>query len=315
MLDFQATEVRAYDPDGQYLRTIAGPGEGPGEITEANGILLSGDTLLWIHDHGKWMIIGVDPAGEEVRRFNKPVMSYTYIWDGVFDNRGRYWKRTFHRDGGFTYPPPPGLSSSTSRRYYKSHDLSSGAIDSVYLGESSDRSYTYEDSYGLWQYLPLRFEASEMIGLIPSGGFWRANSASYRIGRTGESGDTLVVIEAGLPVQRVTAEDRSAYVEGTLENWPGLRREAEEVAALMPDVKPILAGMFVDDEGRLWVERVTPSEAPAFYDRYSEDGDYLGSIRLGFRPARGRFWVQKGSIYTWVTDEMGVPFIVRAPFS
>ncbi len=162
-----------------------------------------------------------------MRRFNKPVMSYTYIWDGVFDNRGRYWKRTFHRDGGFTYPP----------------------------------------------------------------------------------------IEAGLPVQRVTAEDRSAYVEGTLENWPGLRREAEEVAALMPDVKPILAGMFVDDEGRLWVERVTPSEAPAFYDRYSEDGDYLGSIRLGFRPARGRFWVQKGSIYTWVTDEMGVPFIVRAPFS
>ena len=125
VLDFQATEVRAYDPDGQYLRTIAGPGEGPGEITEANGILLSGDTL--------------------------------------------------------------------------------------------------------------------------------------------------VVIEAGLPVQRVTAEDRSAYVEGTLENWPDLRREAEEVAALMPDVKPILAGMFVDDEGRLWVERVTPSEAPAFYDRYSED--------------------------------------------
>ena len=315
VLDFQTADVRVFDSDGQYLRTIAGRGEGPGEITAANGIFLSGDTLLWFHDHGKWTIIGVDPAGEEVRRFNKPVMSYTYIWDGVFDNRGRYWKRTLHSDDGFTYPPPLGLSSSTVRRYHKSYNLSSGAIDSVYLGESSGRQYTYKDSYGIWQYLPLRFEASEMIAFNPSGGFWRANSASYRIARTGEGGDTLVVIEAGLPVQPVTDEDRSAYVESILETWPGLRREAEEVAAFVPDVKPILAGMFVDDEGRLWVERVTPNDAPAFYDRYSEDGDYLGSIRLGFKPARGRFWVQHGNIYTWVADEMGVPFIVRAPFS
>ena len=315
VLDFQAAEVRVFDSDGQYLRTIARRGEGPGEITEANGIILSGDTLLWIHDHGKWTIIGVDLAGEEVRRFNKPVMSYTYIWNGVFDNRGRYWRRTSHSDDGFTYPPPPGLSSGTDRRYHKSYDLSSGAVDSVYLGETSGRSYTYQDSNGLWQFLPLRFEASEMIVFNPSGGYWRANSASYRIARTSEGRDTLVVIEAGLPVQPVTDEDRSEYVESILESRPGIRREAEEVAALMPDVKPILAGMFVDDEGRLWVQRVTPNDAPAFYDRFSEDGDYLGSVRLAFKPARGRFWVQHGNIHTWVTDEMDVPYIVRAPIS
>ena len=315
VLDFQSADVRVFDSDGRYLRTIAREGEGPGEITEANGIILSGDTLLWIHDHGKWTIIGVDLAGEEVRRFNKPVISYSYIWNGVFDNRGRYWRPTSHSDDVSTYPPPPGLSSSTYRRYYKYHDLSSGAIDSVSLGEGGSRSYTYQDSYGLWQRLRLRFEASEMIVVNPSGGFWRANSASYRIARTAEGGDTLVVIEAGLPVQPVTDEDRSEYVESTLDTRPELRREAEEVAALMPDVKPILAGMFVDDEGRLWVERVTPSDAPAFYDRYSEDGDYLGSVRLAFEPARGRFWVQHGNIYTWVTDEMDVPYIVRAPLS
>ena len=315
VLDFQSADVRVFDPDGHYLRTIARRGEGPGEITEANGIFLSGDTLLWMHDHGKWMVIGVDPAGEEVRRFNKPVLSYGYIWRAVFDNRGRYWRQTSHSDDGFTYPPPPGLSSGTDRRYHKSYDLSSGAVDSVYLGETSGRSYTYQDSNGLWQFLPLRFEASEMIVFNSSGGFWRANSASYRIARTGEERDTLVVIEAGLPVQPVTDEDRSEYVESILESRPGIRREAEEVAALMPDVKPILAGMFVDDEGRLWVQRVTPNDAPAFYDRYSEDGDYLGSVRLAFKSARGRFWVQHGNIYTWVTDEMDVPYIVRAPIS
>ena len=146
----------------------------------------------------------------------------------------------------------------------------------------------------------------------PAGGFWHAHGASYRITRTGEDGDTLLVIEAGLPVQRVTAADRSSYVERMVERQPELRRHAEAVAALMPDVKPILTGLFVDDEGRLWVERATPAEVPAFYDRFSEDGDYLGSVRLAFEPGR-RIWVQHGAIHTWVVDEMDIPYVVRAP--
>ena len=244
----------------------------------------------------------------------KPVMSYTYIWNGVFDNRGRYWKATIHSDDGFTYPPPPGLSSSNQRLYYKFFDLSSEAIDSVSLGEYSVRSYTYEDSNGIWQFLPIRFEADERVVVNPSGGFWHVNTAAYRIARTGEGGDTLVVIEAGLPVLPVTDEDRAAYIE----EWVGyrgseVRGDAEEVAALIPDIKPIIEGVFVDDEGRLWVQRVVPSDAPAFYDRYSEDGDYLGSVRFAFKSARNVFWVQHGNVYSWVVDDLDVPYIVRAP--
>lgn len=152
-----------------------------------------------------------------------------------------------------------------------------------------------------------------MTVVSPSGGFWRANSASYRLARIDEGGDTLLVIEAGVPVLPVTDEDRSSYVEAMVENRPELRRDAEEVASLMPDVKPILQRIFVDDEGRLRVQRVTPADAPVFYDRYSEDGDYLGSVRFAFTPTRGVLWVQHGSIYSWVTDEMDVPYVVRAP--
>ena len=312
VLDAQATEVRAYDPGGRYLRTVVRGGEGPGEITAANGIILAGDTLLWLNDHDKGMVIGVDLAGNEVHRFAKPVRSYGHIWDGVFDHRGRYWRHTFEREGGFTYPPPPALSSSTYHNYFVSYDLSSEAIDSVYLGESSGRSYTYEDPNG-WQYLPISFEPSDIFVFNPPGGFWRANSASYRIVRTGDGGDTLVVIEAGLPVQRVTDEDRRAYVEKWVEKRPEARRDLEAVAALMADVKPVLAGMFVDDEGVLWVQRVVPSDAPSFYDRFSAEGDYLGSVRLAFEPAVGRIWIQHGNVYSWVVDELDVPYVVRAP--
>lgn len=314
ILDQQAAEVRVFDSGGRYLRTIVRRGEGPGEIAASNGIFLSGDTLLWVHDTGQWTVIGVDPAGVEVRRFIKPVMSYTYIWNATFDDLGRYWKETSHAVGERNFPPPMGLSHLTDRYYYKSYDLSSEAVDSVYIGEFSGRSYAYSTPEIVWGYMNIRFEASDRTIVNPSGGFWRANTAEYRIARTNEDGDTLVVIEAGLPVQPVTDEDRAAYVEEYLEFRPELRREAEEVAALLPDIKPILEDMFVDDEGQLWVQRVTPGDAPAFYDRYTEDGDYRGSVRLGFTAA-GPLWVQHGAIYTWITDEIDVPYVVRAPLS
>ena len=316
VLDYTATEVRAYDSEGRFLRTVARRGEGPGEITAANGIFLAGDTLLWIHDTRQRTIFAVTPDGEEVRRFTNPVTGYARIWDGTFDNVGRYRKLIGHPVGERTHPPPMGLSSVTSRAYYKSHHLSTGAVDSVYLGEVTGRSYAYSTPERPYGFLGIRFEASGMNEVNPSGGFWRANSAAYRIARVGEDEDTLVVIEAGLAVQPVTDEDRSAYVETILEVYPALRREAEEVAALMPDTKPILAGMIVDDAGRLWVERVTPADAPAFYDRFSEDGDYLGSVRFGFEPAPySTFWIQHDDIYTWVVDDLGVPYVVRAPLS
>ena len=313
VLDYQAAEVRVFDSTGQHLRTIVRRGEGPGEIGEANGIFLSGDTLLWINDHNQWMIIGVDLQGEEIRRFNNPVRSYDYFWNGAFDNLGRYWRETWRLDAEPRDPPPTRVGSVTGRAYFKSYDLSSGAIDSVYVGEVARRFYaSTTGTRGGSRDIP--FEAFKITVADPSGGFWGAHSASYRIARTGEGGDTMVVIEAELAVQPVTAEDRSAYIEGIVEDRPELRRVAEEIAALMPDIKPILQGLFVDDQGRLWVERVTPEDAPDFYDLYSQDGGYLGSVRLAFEAA-GPIWVQHGNIYSWVVDELEVPYVVRASVS
>ena len=314
VLDQPAAEVRVFDSGGQYLRTIVRRGEGPGEVGGANGIRLSGDTLLWINDTGQWTIKGVDPDGQEVRRFSKPVMSVTETWAGVFDDRGRYWREISHSDNEPGFPPPVGLTSWTGRHYYKSYDLSTEAIDSVYLGEPVFRIYAYSTPDVPFGFLPLRFQPFEMIRVNPAGGFWRAHNTSYRIARTSEDGDTLTVIEVGLPRQPVTDADRTAYVDSIVENRPELRREAEEVAGLMPDARPVLANLFVDDEYRLWVQRVTREGAPAFYDLFSLDGDYLGSVRLAFAAA-GPLVARQGHIYTWIEDDLEVPFVVRAPLS
>ena len=160
--------VRVFDPAGRHLRTIVRRGGGPGEIREANGIFLSGDTLLWINDHNQGTVIGVDPYGEEIRRFDKPVTGYGYIWNGAFDNVGRYWRETRHLEAEPRDPPPTSVISAAGRRYFKSHDLSSGAIDSVYVGEFGRRFYAYTVGTRAGS-LEIPFEAFEITVVNPSG--------------------------------------------------------------------------------------------------------------------------------------------------
>lgn len=316
--DNQALEARVFSSEGAYLRTIVRRGEGPGEILRTNGIILSGDTLLWVNETRQWMIIGVDPAGRELRRFTNPVLSRGYIWDGSFDQSGRFWKETEHTDADTDRrrDRAVGLFDDEYRSYYKSYDLATGGLDSVYLGKRVYREYIARPDRRTY-YFPIIFDASDITAVHPTGGFWHANTASYRLTRTGEDGDTVVVVEVGLAGLPVIDDDRNAFVQEVRERLsderPDVVAAAEAAAALAPDFKPILEGFFVDDEGRLWVERVTPGDVPPFHDLFSENGDYLGSVRLGFLPARlSRIWVQHRNIYAWVEDGMDVEYVVRA---
>lgn len=319
VLDGQPDEVRVFSPAGEYLRTIVRRGEGPGETTGATGIILAGDTLLWVYDFRQG-IIGVDPNGEEVRRFEKLAYDPAYYWSGTFDYHGRYWMAAYHVDrerSGDLSTANAGPYTETYRRYYKSYDLSTEVIDSVPLGERVTRTYLYDLGNTLG-FMDFPFVSSDVTAVRPSGGFWHSGNRAYRITRSSEQGDTLIVIEAALPALPVTADERSAFIERTVDRLPGQRSAAERAAAVIADFKPIFqdGGFFVDDEDRLWAKRTTPTEALPFYDLFSADGDYLGSVRLGFQPAPGsRIRVRHGNLYTWVVDELDVQYVVRAPLS
>ena len=316
VLDGQAEEVRAFTPDGEYLRTIVRRGEGPGETTGASGIILSGDTLLWTNDVRKGVVIGVDTHGEEVRRFKRLAYDPAYYWSGTFDIHGRYWISAYHADeersGDITKAGP---YTETYWRYYKSYDLSTEAIDSVPLGERVTQTYLFDFGPGLG-FMDIPFVSSDVTAVRPSGGFWHSSNTAYRIVRSSEQGDTLIVIEAALRALPVTAEERSAYMDRTVDGWPGHRDAAERAAEVIADFKPMFQSLFVDDEDRLWAKRTTPGEALPFHDLFSKDGDYLGSVRLGFPSAPGsRVWVRGGNLYTWVVDELDVQYVVRAPLT
>jgi len=313
VLDYQASEVRAFDAEGRYLRTVAREGEGPGEITEANGFVLVGDSVLWIQDHGKMMMIGVSPAGKEFGRYPMPVRSYGYIWSGTVDDAGHVWRKWNHSDEPPVYPPKEGLSEGTSTAYMVSYDPVADVRDSVYLGEERYRTMISRNSQGGYTYWQIPFDARPITVVDAAGTIWRTGSASYRVVRLSGQGDTLLVIESETPAPTVTAADRSRYVETMVERDPAARRVAEEITALMPETKPAIASLTADDEGRLWIGRAVAEDADPEYDVFDPDGTYRGTVQLRFRPAPYTpIRVRQRRVYAIVRDSLDVPYVARS---
>ncbi|MGD8331417.1 MAG: 6-bladed beta-propeller [Acidobacteriota bacterium] len=50
VLDAGNHRVQVFLPDGTFLRTLGGPGEGPGELQDPNGMFVHGDGRVWVAD-------------------------------------------------------------------------------------------------------------------------------------------------------------------------------------------------------------------------------------------------------------------------
>jgi len=312
VLDYLASEIRAFDSMGVFLHKVASKGEGPGELGGANGMILVGDTILWVQDHSKWMMIGLDPEGEELARVPMHVLSYGYVWEGTVDNQGRIWKSDSHFDQEDAYEPREGLNEVTVHLFLKSLDTSTNAVDSVYLGDDIGRQYVQNVGNGRW-HLGIPFNPNRMTTVDPDGGFWQVHTAAYRVARLDEVGDTTLVLEVDVDPLPVEPSERAAHIDRIGERGPRFQRTAEELAELIPETKPLIQRLIVDDEGRLWVERTGREGDKPLYDIFDRHGDFQGSVELGFKPDQFRpIRIRHGYIYAVVLDDLDVPSIVRA---
>ena len=122
----------------------------------------------------------MDPQGEELSRFAKPIRCYGYIWDGTFDRQGRYWRQDEHAADEELVDEETGPYEESFRSYFKSYDLSTEEVDSVHLGESIWRGYASVTERAS-SYSRLPFAVSNVAVVDPSGGFWNTNTGSYRL--------------------------------------------------------------------------------------------------------------------------------------
>lgn len=314
VLDAQALTVRAFDAQGRYVRTVVHQGEGPGEIASANGILLVGDTALWIQDHARWGMLAVDLQGNELLRTPMPVRSYQYLWNGTVDEAGRIWKPSFEQPDNQPFPPPEGPTEYHLRSTLKSYDPATGQTDSLALGEMSGRSVVAHVGGGGFAFVAVPADPQTFTLVDRSGGFWQAFGGAYRVARLDAAGDTVRVVDVAVEPVAITDGDRRAFVDEQMARLPENRRRAvEEAAELMPGTRPAIESLMMDDRGLLWVERARPRGALPVYDRFDADGAYHGAVALGFAPAPNTpLRVRNGRVYGVVRDDLDVEYVVRS---
>ena len=312
ILDYQTSEVRVFYANGSYLRTLTRNGRGPSELVAANGMILTPGDTLWIQDHGQWRLLAIDLEGRELTQMPMPVRSYGYIWDGAIDERGRHWSHASHSDAPRVFPPELGLNEGSGRAYLVWYDPATDARDSTLVGERTYQSYVSRNDQGGHTYRQIPMSPNPMVLVDPSGGFWTTTGAGYSLTYRGEGGDTLLTVDVAIIPDSVTSADRRSFIDGVLRSSPDDVRVAEEIAALMPAVKPAVDHILLDDEGRLWVRRRLDEDRVTRYDVFSREGEFLDVVLLDFLPAQ--YFpprIRDGRLYTIVRDEFDVQSVVR----
>lgn len=311
-LDFGAQHVRRFDANGAPIPTIARKGSGPGELTGANGLLVVPDGTVWVHDPRQSRITVFDTSGQYRQQHVLPIGDFTLRWNA--------W---VHRPSGLVVDPFADRQTSAEVHRWRWRRIAlDGTLRDTLLIPScraaSMPEFVYysgvsaDGSGSVWQYYPFTFGG----GSAPDGGdaLWCATRASTRAVRIRiGSGDTTATSSVELPLPPVSADERATAIRDAETLLRGYPRNTFD-AAQIPEHKPAITLLSVDDDGRLWIQHTSGSGASSTtLDVHDSTGIHLGRLTIPHLPsssglasrARGR------SVWMALRDEDDVVSIAR----
>ena len=292
--DYQAEHILVVGPGGSLVRTVGGPGEGPGEFGDVSTAVVArdGSYTVW----GSSSIDLLDPVGAFVRRVpvEARIMADMALPDGrlvassYVDLRNLFTSGELPEDEGRPIHLVP-LDGSEPEVLYTAWDLPEDPAASD-AGESSSPN-TFRMPAGR------AFEPGLHYGVLTDGRLALADSIGYRVKLIGLDGSVTGVIErpiAPLPVSESIMEaERGRYRDMTaqltnLRSRFQIEREGAE-ALVFADEVPVIGNLRVDWEDRIWVARTGADggndDGPT--DIVTPDGRYIGTLAAdGLRTPR-----------------------------
>ena len=292
VLDGQTLNVRVFDPAGEYIETLGGPGEGPGELRTAESVVLLADGRVAVNDQLGFRVQVYRPGSGESE-------AWPYSADGVVlglrqlysDRRGR------------TFVVAPQLSSSgglVPRIIVL--DADGAPRDTLHPpdGDFEPPSVGLELAMGAG---PAR-TISQPVPLAPrhywtltaDGRFVTGLSTSYRIDV--RRGDGVLRIERAHEPVAASEAERTYHREQLTRALRVTQPDWVWNGPPVPETKPPFRGLATGRNGRIWVRlwtEASPEEnedhdpddpgsepvtwpSPLRYDVFEPDGRYLGAV-------------------------------------
>lgn len=302
-LDFKDQDIRRYSGSGKFLGKSGRKGSGPGEMQNANGMLVAHDGKVWVNDpaNGRYTVFKSD--GKFDSQSLHPFRSFGYRWDGFRNNvtgeilesvseDGVRSLRRFDKTGKELGPARmPNCSGNTPLDiYYRAETPKVG---------STNGSYPFTRGGGLVS--------------NGQGNFWCAAARGNRVVLiSGARGDTLATAALPYPLMRVTSEERAdalANVEKILAKHTTNNFDRSKI----PADKPGIVTLFADGDGRLWVQRENEyGKRATKLDAFDAKGKHLGSLTIPAKLTAGMPLHARGSlVWLSIVDQDDVPCVVQ----
>lgn len=316
-----ATELRTYGPDGTYLRTLAGPGEGPGELASAPTIAgLAGDTVFAFDDRSSRVtsltlsggLVGVSTfRSEEIGRPRAMIRlddgSYVSSSSWVDPGRSRrlesYAIRLELDSLVVEQVGPEGalldtLRVTPGRTRLRSIDV--GADGMVRLRQATPPH-------------ALQTHVTTDGGRLVTG---RTDAFELEIVDIGTGAETRIRVRGA--EHPATAADIRTHQEAQLREDLGEEEISAEIRALyldhLPERLPAFEDVLVSRSGDLWVSRAVLDASDGLdWLVFSPDGELRGTVHtppdLEIRAVTDEYLVGV------VLDDLDVPYVRRYPLT
>lgn len=314
VLDGMAQEIRVFGARGELQRTFGGSGGGPGELRDAQGLLLGPDGLLRVPDKGNARMSYFDPDSGFVRshRFYVYATAFRGPWRAAMDGAGRtvVWSSGPYRGGQWlmvrVYDRDMVQIDSIPYHDY-THEMNGGG--------GSDGVWWLTTPNGMRGTLPIPFYAAERFVIDPTGQMWTTGggASTLKVWRWWPAGDTVLVIESRRTPRPVTDAERDsaiATLRGRFSSWPETPRLDY---GMIPRSEPPAYGLSLDDRGRLWVRLSSPDADTTTYDVFDRNGRHAETVVLYARvDASIPPSVRADTLWAVIRDELDVQYVIRA---
>ena len=277
VLDYVTQEIYVFDSEGDFVRTLGGQGDGPGEFRNALGPAIGPGDTLWVAD-------------QRAPRYSLFAPDGTFL--GVRQRRG------IASGGAATERctiTPDGDYLEWWNRFPKeerSGDMSD--IDLVHMypirvsphsGEQDTLPYLeftqlMADMPSLGMRSPVRFGPRLEYAFDCRGGIWFARGDEYRLQRRSLDGETTIVATLEGPRAADIDESDRNEVRASFERRPNPALMGDYLRTL-PSKKPIISHVSADGAGHVFVFPETSRvEEGTAIDVFREDGVFVGRLAV-----------------------------------
>jgi hypothetical protein len=298
-------DIRIFGADGKHIRTVGRVGSGPGEMRNAEGMVIDRRGRIWVRDAANARFTIFNAEGEFEKNWTMKFCWSQGSWFPQVDAGNRIV------DYDCVVPAGGGRSVGYAVVAYRGDQ---SGVDTLWTRpecgarELSEAGTWITRSEKSTMYRSIPFAPSPIGTLGVSGEIWCApNSSQYEIMRIVPGSKDTVRMTRNVPVVPVTKRERDSVIATFEEKGPsGLDFDR------IPRAKPAIQSIRIDDQGRPWVSRVDAAGRTSF-DVYSTAGQLTATVDFGAwrNPANMPFVVRGDVVYAVVLDEDDVQHVVR----